>query len=132
MKLVFVESSAFLRVLFEETGYEAAAAAMASAHSLLASRLLRLEAERVVLRASQRSKNPLRVRSELGRELRAAWPRFDFVEMTAEICGQAGLIAPESSLRSLDAIHVATYYWLKERVPELKMLTFDKRIESLV
>ncbi len=62
------------------------------------------------------------------RELKHFWPKLDFIEVTRQICEQAGRIAPRSRLRSLDAIHLATFFWIKELEPTIKMLTFDERI----
>lgn len=70
----------------------------------------------------------LRIQSDLHSQLKLVWPRLDFVELTRDICDLAGQIAPFSRLRSLDAIHLASYYKLKRYIPDLKMITFDKRI----
>ncbi len=73
-----------------------------------------------------------RLLPNLERELKLFWPKVDFIEVTREICDLAGRIAPRSRLRSLDAIHLATYYRLRELDPSIQILTFDERIKSEV
>lgn len=129
---MFVETSALLQVLFNEPGFVQTEKLLAQADWLLASRLIRLESERAVLRVSQSSEKPDRIRAELMARLNAFWPRFEFIEMSAEICHQAGRIAPEAPLRTLDAIHVATYFWIKSQFSDVHMLSFDKQILAMV
>jgi predicted nucleic acid-binding protein len=70
--------------------------------------------------------------AKLQHKLRLFWPKVDFIEITREICDRAGRIAPGSRLRTLDAIHLATYYRVKELDPMIEMLTFDERIRGEV
>jgi predicted nucleic acid-binding protein len=64
----------------------------------------------------------------LERDLRELWSRIDMLEISEETCGLAGRVAPSSRLRTLDAIHLATYYQLRRVEPGLRMLTFDERL----
>jgi hypothetical protein len=125
---VFLETSAFLRLLFREQGAKDVQSRLAKAGTVVASRLLRIEAERAVLRASLDS--PLFAKSlpVIQHEMRSALAAITFLEITREACDLAGTLAPDSRLRSLDAIHLATYRTLKAIQPDLEMLTFDERI----
>lgn len=125
---VFIETSAYLRLLFNEEGATEIGAQLAKADSIVASRLLRIEAERAVLRAGLDHPPFAKSLPAIQHEMRAAWACFTFLEITREICDLAGQIAPGSRLRSLDAIHLATYRILKAVHPELKMLAFDERL----
>jgi len=60
--------------------------------------------------------------------LKRLWPVIDFLEITAETCDRAGRIAPRSRLRSLDAIHLATFLRARELDSRIEILTFDERI----
>ncbi|PWU17664.1 MAG: hypothetical protein C5B49_08465, partial [Bdellovibrio sp.] len=113
MKTIFVETSALLRILLQEPGFEKAVEKLETADRLFASRLLKLEAERAVIRAAhmQGERQPA-VLISLRFNLKQLWSRFDCLEISREICDLAGQIAPESNLRSLDAIHAATFQWL--------------------
>jgi hypothetical protein len=125
---IFLETSALLRMLFDEEGGDLVSERLQNAERTVASRLIRVEAERVLIRLSlDRPRNQAHV-LELERELRRLWPKMDFIEVTREICDLAGRIAPRSRLRSLDAIHLATYFRVKELDPDIELLTFDQRI----
>jgi predicted nucleic acid-binding protein len=129
---VFLETSALLRMLFLEKGGNLVLERLRNTDRVVASRLIRVEAERVLIRLSlDHPKNHTQV-LELERELKHLWPRLDFIELTREICDLAGRIAPRSRLRSLDAIHLATYFRVKELDPEIELLTFDERISREV
>lgn len=128
MTAIFLETSALLRMLFDEEGGDLVSERLQNAERTVASRLIRVEAERVLIRLSlDRPRNQAHV-LELERELRRLWPKMDFIEVTREICDLAGRIAPRSRLRSLDAIHLATYFRVKELDPDIELLTFDQRI----
>ncbi|MDP2627649.1 MAG: PIN domain-containing protein, partial [Candidatus Rokubacteria bacterium] len=64
----------------------------------------------------------------LARTLDDLWDRIDCLEITEEICTLAGRIAPASRLRTLDAIHLATFHQLRRTDPGMRMLTFDERL----
>lgn len=115
-------------MLFDEEGGDLVSERLQNAERTVASRLIRVEAERVLIHLSlDRPRNQAQV-LELERELRRLWPKMDFIEVTREICDLAGRIAPRSRLRSLDAIHLATYFRVKELDPDIELLTFDQRI----
>lgn len=131
MKPVFLDTSAVLKVLFNEPGAEEVVARMQAAPRLLASRLLRIEAERAIHRLVQRQPEAERARPLLEHALRELWPQLDLWDLTEDICALAGRIAPGSPLRSLDAIRLATWQRAREHHPELELLTFDSRLRDL-
>jgi predicted nucleic acid-binding protein len=125
---VYLETSALLRMLLGEPGGDAITAEVRAADRVVASRLLRIEAERVLLRLLADQSELARLSPGLERDLRELWSRMDMLEISEEICGLAGRVAPSSRLRTLDAIHLATYYQLRRVEPGLRMLTFDERL----
>lgn len=128
MTAVFLETSALLRMLFGEEGGDSIAERLRNAERAVASRLIRVEAERVLIRLSLEQPKSQNQVAELERELKHFWPKIDFIEMTRDICDLAGRIAPRSRLRSLDAIHLASYFRIKELDPGIEILTCDERI----
>ncbi len=128
MSALFLETSALLRMLFQEEGAEKAEERIGTSTRLLASRLIRVEAERAILRFGLDHPREAKRLQDLQRELKAFWPKVDFIEITREVCDLAGRTAPESRLRTLDAIHLATFHRLREIDPSLEIVTFDKRI----
>lgn len=129
MTAVFLETSALLRMLLGEQGGDSVAQRLREADRAIASRLIKVEAERALIRLSLDHPKHQRRLSDLERELKRFWPKLDFIEVTQQICDQAGRIAPQSRLRSLDAIHLATFFWVKQLDPTIDMLTFDERIQ---
>lgn len=130
MTAVFLETSALLRMLFGEKGADSVVKRLGEADRAVASRLIRVEAERAVIRLGLDQPKRQRKLMEIERELKHLWPKLDFIEITKEICERAGRIAPRSRLRSLDAIHLATFFQIKEIEPSIEMLTFDERIQQ--
>ena len=128
MTAVFLETSALLRMLFGEEGGDHILERLKKAERAVASRLVRVEAERVLIRLSLDQPKSQNQVVELERELKHFWPKIDFIEMTHDICDLAGRISPRSRLRSLDAIHLATYFRMRELDPKIEILTFDERI----
>ncbi len=131
MKPSFLDPSAVLKVLFNEPGEEDAVARMKGAPRLLCSRLLRVEAERAIHRLVQRQPEAEWARPLLEHALGELWPQLDMWDLTEDICALAGRIAPGSHLRSLDAIHLATWQRAREHHPGLELLTFDRRLREL-
>jgi predicted nucleic acid-binding protein len=60
--------------------------------------------------------------------LELLWAKTDFLEINREICELACVVAPRSRLRSLDALHLATYHRALKADPGLELLSFDRRL----
>jgi predicted nucleic acid-binding protein len=131
-KAVFLESSALLRFVFSQPGAAEVDARLDVADRVIGSRLLRIECERAVLRHVAERPGSTRRLPELNRALREVWPLVDFWDISEDICELAGRIAPQTHLRSLDAIHLATWQRAREHYPHLEFLTFDDRLRALV
>jgi len=132
VNVLFIESSALLAVVFNEPKRSEAARRMESAERLVASRLVRVETDRALLRLAHDHPELERRIPEMRHELNRIFPRIDFIEITREICDWAGRISPQSRLRALDAIHVATYLRIRELDPTAELLSFDRRILDVV
>jgi predicted nucleic acid-binding protein len=132
MSAVFLETSALLRLLFQEDGGDMVANRLRSSERVICSRLIRVESERALIRLSLDYSKSQKFIATLQHELNRFWPKVDFIEITGEICDRAGRIAPGSRLRTLDAIHLATYFRVKELDPMVEMLSFDDRIKAEV
>jgi predicted nucleic acid-binding protein len=132
MSAVFLETSALLRMLFQEDGGDIIVKRLRASERVICSRLIRVETERALIRLSLNYSKSHKLIAKLQHELRLFWPKVDFIEITREICDRAGRIAPGSRLRTLDAIHLATYYRVKELDPMIELLTFDERIRGEV
>ncbi len=105
---------------------------MARAETWLASRLLKVETERVLLRLALDEGVNLKALHSAGAEAAGLWSRMNLFEISAEICDLAGTIAPGSRLRSLDALHLATYRIAVRLDPDTRLLSFDERILTAI
>jgi predicted nucleic acid-binding protein len=132
MSRLFLETSSLLRAIFAEPGGAAVERRLRNADRIVASRLLRVEAERAILRAALDERTLEKYVPDLQHELLQLWPAVDFLEITGEICELAGRIAPPSRLRTLDAIHLATFHTARKLDPSLEMLTHDDRLQHEV
>lgn len=115
-ELVYLDASAFVKLVVPEPETPSLSAALDGVVRVVASEILEVE----VLRASHR----------VGGDTRAARAQLSAVRLmplTAEIRTLAGELDPPS-VRSLDAIHVASALSLRERLKGL--FTYDERMSG--
>jgi predicted nucleic acid-binding protein len=128
MKALYLETSVILSVLFRELGFEKHLEKMTSAERWISSRLTQVEMERAMLRRALDYPDFEKLLPDLRREARAFYGKMDFIEIGVAVCELAGRISPHSRLRSLDAIHLATYRMLRSQSDKIEMLSSDDRI----
>ena len=126
--MIFVETSAYLAILLDEENAEAAFRRIEKSSHVFASRLLKLEVERAIARFSNLYPDQQLLAADMRREANCFFARINFVEITKAVLDLAGQINPSSNLRSLDAIHLASFYRLREKFAEVELLSFDQRI----
>lgn len=113
--MVYVDSSAAVKLVVREEESEALARWLAGNQVLASSALLRTELLRTVRRA-----DPGRAE-----RARATLARFDLHAIDAGILDAAGLLEP-ATMRSLDAIHLATALRLADVLDAV--VTYDRRM----
>ena len=64
------------------------------------------------------------------REVDALWHRCELWELSAAVCDLATHVAPDRALRTLDALHLATFLLARRRIEGLDLLTADARLEE--
>lgn len=64
------------------------------------------------------------------REVDALWHRCELWELTRAVCDLAMHVAPDRGLRTLDALHLATFVLARTRIEGLELLTADARLEG--
>jgi predicted nucleic acid-binding protein len=106
--ITYIDSSLFLKLLFDEQGTLQAQMLWDSDPVLISSRLLRIEARATLARGkldgrltSQKSKIVAQLFDDL-------WARLTVVEISEQVAESACEIAESTRLRSLDAIHLAS------------------------
>lgn len=101
---------------------------ISNATVLLTSRLSKVEAARALLRLRLLARASEEALADAARELDALWSRCEVWELTAAVCELAGSVAPTKPLRTLDALHLATYVLARRRIPGLELRTADTRL----
>jgi predicted nucleic acid-binding protein len=103
---------------------------MAAAPVLVTSRLSLVESARAVLRVRQQGNVAESRLADARRELDALWTRCELWELTPAVCDLACHVVPGRALRTLDALHLATFLTARRRIEGLELLTADERLEE--
>lgn len=119
-----------LRWLFAEPGGGEVRAALAEAEKVVASRLLLIEARRVVRRAEREGRITAAQNVDLLAVLARAASRWAILEITEEVARRAEEGFPSEPVRTLDAIHLASAVFLRQSFPGLVLLTADDRVHA--
>lgn len=127
---VYLDSSAILRAVLESGMTPAIERKIAEAHVLLSSRLSEVECARALLRLREAGGAPPARIADAEREVNALWARCALWEITRPVCDLACVVAPTKPLRTLDAIHLATFLLARRRIEGLEFLTADRRLED--
>jgi len=114
-RLVYLDSSAFVKLVVREAESRALAAYLRRWSVAVSATLLRTEAIRAAARHSPRAL----------RDTRRALLGVAFIDLGRDLLDQAGMVAP-TSIRSLDAIHLATAASLGDDLGDL--VTYDVRM----
>ena len=127
--VVYLDTSAVLRAVLESGVSPDIERALGSARWLITSRLALVESSRALLRLRAQGLPETSI-ADAAREIDSIWARCALWEMTAAICDHAALVAPLRSLRTLDAIHLATYLQARRQLGDVTLITADQRLEE--
>jgi len=127
---LYLDTSAVLRAILESGVSPDLEARIARAPVLITSRLSLVEASRALHRLRQLGQISETKLADADRELNAVWARCELWELTASVCERARQVAPAKSLRTLDALHLATFVMARERIEDLELVTADQRLRS--
>lgn len=128
--VVCIETSAVLRAVLEGGVDAEAEAQLAGARALVTSRLTLVEAARALHRLRREGSVAEAALADAARELDRLWSRCNVWEITASICDLAAAVAPAHPLRTLDAIHLATFLTARRRLGDVTLLTADRRLRD--
>ena len=129
---LYVETSAALRAVLEAGTTPVLERRMAGASLLVTSRLSLVEAARAILRLRALGRAAEERLADAGRQLDALWARCDVWELSREVCDLASQLAPAKPLRTLDALHLATYLVARRRIADIELETTDQRLKDAV
>jgi predicted nucleic acid-binding protein len=129
---LYLDSSAILRPALEQGLASDVERQIAAAEILVTSRLSLVETARAFLRVRLLGEQPEAAVADAEREVEALWSRCEIWELTREVCERATLVAPRAVVRSLDALHLATFSLARHEIEELRFLTADERLREAV
>ena len=114
MSLVYFDSSAFVKLLVEETGSDLAERLWNDCSAVVSSRLAYPEV-RAALAAANRDRRLSAVDLVRANQTwERVWAAVRAVELTAELAGHSGDLAEVRQLRGADAVHLASAYQLAD------------------
>ncbi len=128
MLALYLDTSAILRATLEVDASPDVERRIEQAEVLLTSRLSIVESARALIRLRQRLGVTETQLADLGRQIEEILSRCDLWELTADVCDLASRVAPDKNLRTLDALHLATYSIARRRIENLELLTSDQRL----
>ncbi len=130
MPSLYLDTSVVLAAVLEQGVSEDLAQRIASAHRLVTSRLSLVETARAFLRLRLDGTLGDKALADAAREADALWARCHIWELTPSICASAATIAPHHRLRTLDALHLATWLAARRRLGDVELVTTDRRLEE--
>ena len=130
--VLYLDTFAILRAVMETGTSPEVEAKISLSPVLVISRLAIVEASRALLRLGQQGTIPEVKLADAARALDALWARCEIWELTASVCDLAATVSPPRALRTLDALHLATYLLARRRLGEVELLTSDERLRAAV
>lgn len=121
-----IDTSALVRRLLREEGWEELASLWRGADALLASRLLYPETRSALARARRAGRLDARGHEIARSDLEDDWERFDVVELGDLVARAAGEVVERFPLRAGDAVHLASALLVAD--PDLTFVTWDRRL----
>jgi len=127
---LYLDTSAVLRAILESGTSPEVEALIANAQALITSRLSLVESSRALHRLRQLGQVGEVKLADAQRQIAAVWARCELLELTPSVCERARQVAPGKPLRTLDALHLATFVLARERIEDLKLVTVDDRLRA--
>jgi len=127
---LYLDTSVALRATLEQGTTPEIEQRIAAAPVLVTSRLALVESARALLRVWLQGGVPESRLADARRELDGLWSRCELWELSPAVCDLAALLAPDRVLRTLDALHLATFLLARARIEGLELLTADQRLED--
>jgi hypothetical protein len=128
--ILYAESSAVLRWLFNETLADHVFEDLVQARKVVCSRLTLVECRRAARRALSESTIAEAQLGEVLSVLAQSAARWAVLELTPDVAERAGGRFPFEPVRTLDAIHLASMSVLRESLPDLVVLSTDHRVRE--
>jgi predicted nucleic acid-binding protein len=128
VNVLYLESSAALAWLLGESQSLEVVAMVDQADAVVTSVLTLLETKRALIRAERQNILTAGQCQKLGGMLARASSGWILMEISAQVRERAARAFPAEPVRTLDAVHLATALLFMQVYPDLRMLTYDRRI----
>lgn len=127
-----MDTSAVLRAVLERGLTPEIERRLHGAATLVTSRLAVVESGRAFVRSRHLGLAAPEALADAEREVGEVWSRCVVWDLSPEVCELAGRVAPGTLLRTLDALHLATFVLARRELPGLELLTADQRLADAV
>lgn len=128
--VLYLDTSAVLRAVVESGLSPEIERRIGAARVLVTSRLTLVESARALLRLRHMGTLAESRLADAARDLDMLWARCDVWELTPAVCDLAAAVAPAKTLRTLDALHLATYLLARRRLGEVELISADRRLRE--
>ena len=126
---LYLDTSVALRATLEQGTTPEIEQRIAAAPVLVTSRLSLVESARALLRVRLNGRVAESQLADIRRELDTLWTRCELWALSQPVCELAVILAPDKPLRTLDALHLATFLLARRRIEGLQLVTADQRLE---
>jgi predicted nucleic acid-binding protein len=127
---LYLDTSVVLRAVLENGTSPEVEGAIAAAPALITSRLSLVESSRALHRLRLLGQVSEAKLADAQRSISAVWARCELWELTPLVCERACHVAPGKLLRTLDALHLATFVMAREKIDDLELVTVDERLQA--
>jgi predicted nucleic acid-binding protein len=127
---LYLDTSSVLRAVLEAGTSPDVEERIEAARVLVTSRLSLVETARTLVRLRLHAGLSEARLADAEREIAEVWGRCELWEITPPVCDTARVVAPGKALRTLDAIHLATFVLARRRIAGLELLTVDERLSE--
>jgi predicted nucleic acid-binding protein len=130
--VLYVDTSAVLRAVLERGASRDVEERLRRAPALLTSRLALVESARAFLRLRREGRVAAADLADAEREVESLFRRCEILELSPAVCDLARQVAPRDALRTLDALHAASFLLARRRIASVELLTADERLRAAV
>jgi len=127
---LYLDTSAVLRATLESGTTPEMERRIAKAPALITSRLSLVESARAFHRVRRLGEVAESKIADAENQIARLWRHCEIWEITLKVCDLAERIAPTQPLRTLDALHLATYMLARRHLGDLELLTADDRLAA--
>ena len=127
---LYLDTSAVLRATLEMGTSPEVEGRIRSAPVLVTSRLSLVESCRAFVRLRTLGRVAEERLADAEKDVAVIWSRCELWEISRRVCETACAVAQAMPLRTLDAIHLATFVLARRQLTGLRLLTVDERLQE--